>query len=58
MTRGRLGLLALAALVLAYASLAQGIGWNQNAHYALVYFNNDWEGFAVDNARALKKGLS
>lgn len=36
MTRGRLGLLALAALALAYASLPQGIGWNQNAHYALT----------------------
>jgi hypothetical protein len=35
-TRGRLGLLALAALALAYASLPQGIGWNQNASYALV----------------------
>lgn len=28
--------LALLAVVLAYASLPQGIGWNQNAHYALV----------------------
>jgi hypothetical protein len=35
-TRGRLGLVALAALALAYASLPQGIGWNQNASYALV----------------------
>jgi len=24
----------------------------------LAYFNNDWEAFAVDNARALKDGLS
>ena len=22
-----------------------------------VYFNNDWEGFAVDNARSLKRRL-
>jgi hypothetical protein len=28
--------LAIAALTLAYASLPQGEGWNQNAHYALV----------------------
>ena len=28
--------LALVTLGLAYASLAQGIGWNQSAHYALV----------------------
>jgi hypothetical protein len=35
-TRGRLGLLALAALTLAFAGLQQGIGWNQNASYALV----------------------
>jgi uncharacterized protein YecE (DUF72 family) len=31
--------------------------WRANAE-ALVYFNNDWEGFAVDNARALRAGLS
>jgi hypothetical protein len=31
-----LGLLALVALALAYASLPQGIGWNQNSHYALT----------------------
>ena len=36
MKRRRLGLLALATLALAYASLPQGIGWNQNAHYALT----------------------
>lgn len=36
MSQRRLRLLALAALVLAYASMPQGIGWNQNAHYALV----------------------
>jgi hypothetical protein len=29
-------LLVLACLFLTYASLAQGVGWNQNAHYALV----------------------
>jgi hypothetical protein len=34
--RRRLGLKALAALALAYASLPQGIGWNQNSHYALT----------------------
>lgn len=28
--------LPFAALALCYASLAQGVGWNQNAHYALV----------------------
>jgi hypothetical protein len=28
--------LAFACLALTYASLAQGVGWNQNAHYALV----------------------
>jgi hypothetical protein len=32
----RAGALALVCLGLAYASLAQGIGWNQLAHYALV----------------------
>jgi hypothetical protein len=32
----RLPLLVLVCLALAYASLAQGVGWNQNAHYALV----------------------
>lgn len=32
----RRGTLALVCLGLAYASLAQGIGWNQLAHYALV----------------------
>jgi uncharacterized protein YecE (DUF72 family) len=31
--------------------------WRAHAE-ALVYFNNDWEGFAVDNARALRDGLS
>ena len=35
-SRRRLGLLAILSLAFAYASLAQGIGWNQNAHYALV----------------------
>jgi hypothetical protein len=35
-TRGRLGLLAVATLAVASASLPQGIGWNQNAQYALV----------------------
>lgn len=29
-------MLALVCLGLAYASLAQGIGWNQLAHYSLV----------------------
>jgi hypothetical protein len=33
---GKAGALALVCLGLAYASLAQGIGWNQLAHYALV----------------------
>jgi hypothetical protein len=32
----RSGALAFVALGLAYASLAQGIGWNQLAHYSLV----------------------
>jgi hypothetical protein len=32
----RLPLLVLVCLGLTYASLAQGVGWNQNAHYALV----------------------
>ena len=30
------GFLALVCLGLAYVSLAQGIGWNQLAHYSLV----------------------
>jgi uncharacterized protein YecE (DUF72 family) len=30
----------------------------RSKHEALVYFNNDWEGFAVDNARVLQDGLS
>src|SRR5829696_3914688 len=29
-------LVGITALALAYASLAQSAGWNQNAHYALV----------------------
>jgi hypothetical protein len=32
----RLGILALLAVALGYASFAQGVGWNQLAHYALV----------------------
>lgn len=36
MTRRSTAGLALGALALAYASVAQGIGWNQNAHYALT----------------------
>jgi hypothetical protein len=35
-SRTRARWLAVLAVVLAYASLPQGIGWNQNAHYALV----------------------
>jgi hypothetical protein len=35
-SRARARWLAVAAVVAAYASLPQGIGWNQNAHYALV----------------------
>ena len=35
MERG-LGVGAILSLVLAYAALAQGGGWNQNSHYALV----------------------
>jgi uncharacterized protein YecE (DUF72 family) len=31
--------------------------WRSRAE-VLVYFNNDWEGFAVDNARSLKRRLS
>ncbi len=30
--------------------------WRRRAE-VLVYFNNDWEGFAVDNARSLKRRL-
>jgi uncharacterized protein YecE (DUF72 family) len=30
--------------------------WRRRAE-VLVYFNNDWEGFAVENARALKRRL-
>jgi uncharacterized protein YecE (DUF72 family) len=30
--------------------------WRRRAD-VLVYFNNDWEGFAVDNARSLKRRL-
>ena len=30
--------------------------WNRRAE-VLVYFNNDWEGFAVDNASSLKQRL-
>jgi hypothetical protein len=33
---GRVAVVALACCALAYASLPQGLGWNQNAHYALV----------------------
>ncbi len=48
----RLGALALAAVVLAMASLVQGGGWNQNAHLALVrslshgtpIVDDTWEG--------------
>jgi hypothetical protein len=36
MATRRLGTLALVVLALGYASFAQGIGWNQLAHYALV----------------------
>lgn len=36
MDRRRPALLALVLLALAYASLPQGIGWNQNSHYALT----------------------
>jgi hypothetical protein len=36
MAARRLGTLALVAVALAYASFAQGIGWNQLAHYSLV----------------------
>jgi hypothetical protein len=35
MQRGS-AVVAIIALALAYASLSQGAGWNQNAHYALV----------------------
>jgi hypothetical protein len=35
-SRGRVRGLAVLAVALTYASLPQGIGWNQNAHYALV----------------------
>jgi uncharacterized protein YecE (DUF72 family) len=31
-------------------------GWRRRAE-VLVYFNNDWEGFAVDNALSLKRRL-
>jgi len=31
-------------------------GWRRRAE-VLVYFNNDWEGFAVENARALRRRL-
>jgi hypothetical protein len=34
--RKRIGLTAILSLVVAYAVVAQGAGWNQNAHYALV----------------------
>jgi hypothetical protein len=33
----RLGTLALVAVALAYASFAQGVGWNQWGHFALVH---------------------
>jgi hypothetical protein len=36
MSARRLGTLALVAVALGYASFAQGVGWNQYAHYALV----------------------
>jgi hypothetical protein len=36
MTPRRLGTFALVVLALGYASFAQGVGWNQYAHYALV----------------------
>ncbi|HYP48378.1 MAG TPA: DUF72 domain-containing protein [Thermoleophilaceae bacterium] len=32
-------------------------GWRERAE-VYVYFNNDWEGFAVDNALSLKRRLS
>jgi uncharacterized protein YecE (DUF72 family) len=31
-------------------------GWSRRAQ-VLVYFNNDWEGFAVENARSLRRRL-
>ncbi len=31
-------------------------GWSRRAE-VFVYFNNDWEGFAVENARSLKRRL-
>jgi hypothetical protein len=34
--RGRLGLAAILSLVVVFAVLAQGSGWNQNSHYALT----------------------
>ena len=33
---GRLGFVAILCVVLAYVVMAQGPGWNQNAHYSLV----------------------
>jgi hypothetical protein len=33
---GRVAVVALACCALAYASLPQGVGWNQSAHFALV----------------------
>ncbi|MGH3104724.1 MAG: hypothetical protein ACRDN6_11585, partial [Gaiellaceae bacterium] len=35
-SRTNLGVLAIVVLALGYATFAQGIGWNQNAHFALV----------------------
>jgi hypothetical protein len=37
----RLGTLALVAVALAYASFAQGVGWNQWGHFALVQSLSD-----------------
>ena len=28
-----------------------------NAKEIFIYFNNDWEGYAIDNARELKRML-